>query len=446
MPEGRTGETVTFALTDPQIDRWSVLLEDANADATWVARCRKYESSRPRVQQEIVAFVGDYLAGNVATEDLKATLDRKTRTEWEGFGLKGMGGAMFLNMLVKYLPDTKALAKQLKAVLRAPSDTPTAKAQMRDFYRFLNGVIGSGEVQKRQVQPARTPFFVSSIWHLQDVERWPPFYISARNALSREGIYVSKRDPVEDYFNFRGCFMALQTALELKSWTLERLLAWHDRQSSPPPPPPPPPTASTSMADEVETEALEDEEGHARCDEAAVMFSHTHMQWLLAKIGRKLGCRVWVAANDRKKEWEGERLGDLSLDSLPDFGMDRQSQRLVSLIDVVWLRGAREVAAAFEIEHTTSIFSGLLRLSDLASLSPNLNFPLYVVAPENRLGEVARQLGRPTFQALELHHRCGFFSDIDLLRESEGIMRWANDVSAIDKLARRVDDDEESTS
>ncbi len=333
---------MTFDLTDAQVDKWRVLLEDANADAAWVKQCKGYEAKRPHVQREIVAFVGGYLAGNVSTEDLKATFDRKTRTEWEGFGLKGMGGAMFLNMLVKHIPDAKALAQQLKAVLRAPPDLPTAKAQMRAFYRFLNGVVESGKVQKRQVQPARTPFFVSSIWHLHDVEKWPPFYISARHALTREGIYVSSSDPVEDYFIFRECFIALQTALEVKSWTLERLLARHDRQSSPPPLPTPP---------------KEDDTG---CDEAAVMFSHTHIQWLLAKMGRKLGCRVWIAANDRKKEWEGERLGNLSLDALPDLGMDHRSQRLVSLIDVVWLRGAREVVAAFEIEHTTAIFSGLL--------------------------------------------------------------------------------------
>jgi hypothetical protein len=35
---------------------------------------------------------------------------------------------------------------------------------------------------------------------------------------------------------------------------------------------------------------------------------HTYVQWLLAKVGQHLGCRVWIAANDWRREWGGERL------------------------------------------------------------------------------------------------------------------------------------------
>jgi hypothetical protein len=110
------------------------------------------------------------------------------------------------------------------------------------------------------------------------------------------------------------------------------------------------------------------------------------------------------------------------------------------LIDVLWLKGANQVAAAFEIEHTTSIYSGLLRMSDLTASSPNLNFPLYIIAPEARLPQVEKELSRPTFQALELHKRCGFFSDEKLLQEADAIMQWANDPAVMEKLASRVPD------
>jgi hypothetical protein len=107
---------------------------------------------------------------------------------------------------------------------------------------------------------------------------------------------------------------------------------------------------------------------------------------------------------------------------------------------VVWLERANQVAAAFEVEHTTSIYSGLLRLADLASLTPNLTFPLYIVAPEERLESVRRELRRPTFQLLELHRRCGFFSDEALFAAADGIMRWGTGPAAIDRLASRVED------
>jgi type II restriction enzyme len=40
---------------------------------------------------------------------------------------------------------------------------------------------------------------------------------------------------------------------------------------------------------------------------------------------------------------------------------------MVRLIDVLWLTPSRsQVAAAFEVEHTTSIYSGILRMLDLS--------------------------------------------------------------------------------
>jgi hypothetical protein len=44
---------------------------------------------------------------------------------------------------------------------------------------------------------------------------------------------------------------------------------------------------------------------------------------------------------------------------------------LIEHIDVLWLRGNR-VEAAFEVEHTTAVSSGLIRMSDLITLHPNL--------------------------------------------------------------------------
>jgi len=145
-------------------------------------------------------------------------------------------------------------------------------------------------------------------------------------------------------------------------------------------------------------------------------------------------------SNDQNKMWNGEKLGDLSLKKFPNLWMDSEFQQIISLIDILWLKGINVVTAAFEIEHTTSIYSGLLRMSDLVALYPNINFPLYIVTPNVRLDKVRRELSRPTFQALELHKRCGFFSEEKLLQEAEHIMRWANHPSAIERLAAKVND------
>ena len=168
------------------------------------------------------------------------------------------------------------------------------------------------------------------------------------------------------------------------------------------------------------------------------VLDHAHVQWVLAKVGRQLGCQVWIAANDQRREWGGERLGSLSVPALPPLGLSPDSQRVVSMIDVVWLTGVNQVAAAFEVEHTTSVYSGLLRMADLAALSPNLSFPLYVVAPASRLPRVRRELMRPAFRALALDRRCRFFSSEALLKALPSLARWATGPDAIEKLAEMV--------
>ena len=68
--------------------------------------------------------------------------------------------------------------------------------------------------------------------------------------------------------------------------------------------------------------------------------------------------------------------------------------------------------SAFEIEATTAIYSGLLRMSDLIAMQPNLNIPLYLVAPDDRREKVMTEVNRPTFSRLNppLSEMCRFIS------------------------------------
>jgi hypothetical protein len=65
--------------------------------------------------------------------------------------------------------------------------------------------------------------------------------------------------------------------------------------------------------------------------------------------------------------------------------------------------------AAFEVEFTTSICSGLLRMSDLLALQPNLEISWYLVAPDEPRNKVEQELLGPTFSLREkqLPRICG---------------------------------------
>lgn len=100
------------------------------------------------------------------------------------------------------------------------------------------------------------------------------------------------------------------------------------------------------------------------------------------------------------------------------------TNRTIELIDVLWLKG-NTILAAFEIEATTSIYSGLLRMSDLLALQPNLDLALYLVAPDERRAKVRQEIARPTFAYREkpLPRVCGFVGFGKLMEKVEGIRR-----------------------
>lgn len=117
---------------------------------------------------------------------------------------------------------------------------------------------------------------------------------------------------------------------------------------------------------------------------------------MLIKIGLASGNDVWVARNDKSNVVSGEKFADITLNDLPNIGLDPDSSKTVEYIDDVWLRG-RRITSAFEVEHSTSIYSGILRLADLKVLQPNITFPLYITAPRRRKAKVFNELKRPTF-------------------------------------------------
>jgi hypothetical protein len=98
--------------------------------------------------------------------------------------------------------------------------------------------------------------------------------------------------------------------------------------------------------------------------------THEETQWLLLKLGSDLGLDVWVARNDRNRKHNGVNFRDIPRlrRELPRQ-FDDATNMTIELIDVLWLQGDA-IIAAFEVEHITAIYSGLLRMSDLVSISP----------------------------------------------------------------------------
>jgi type II restriction enzyme len=163
--------------------------------------------------------------------------------------------------------------------------------------------------------------------------------------------------------------------------------------------------------------------------------THAEIQLWLRELGSALGFDVWIAANDRSRLVRGGKLGDGCLAALPPSLAAIDS---VPLIDVLWLeRGGEHAVAAFEVEHTTSIYSGIVRMLDLASGAARALRGLYLVAPDAREDEVRRQLARPAFRRVgELSVRYLPYGELERNRAS--MARFGEGLKAVDAVARAL--------
>lgn len=167
--------------------------------------------------------------------------------------------------------------------------------------------------------------------------------------------------------------------------------------------------------------------------------THTQVQGWLRDLGRELGYDVWVAANDRNRSLGPGRLGDGCLDTLPHALEQSPGADAVRLIDVLWLeRASGQVAAAFEVEHTTSIYSGIVRMLDLAlGGGAEAANRLFLVAPDDREEDCRLQLQRPAFSRVaDLRVRYLCYSDLRDNRET--IARFGQGMKPIEALARAL--------
>jgi hypothetical protein len=135
-------------------------------------------------------------------------------------------------------------------------------------------------------------------------------------------------------------------------------------------------------------------------DRTQAVRESARIQALLAVIGEKMGFKIWVPKADRSAVLQEWTPADGSLMSVLPLNYNEPTLQTIEQIDVLWLKG-RAIVRAFEIEHTTAVYSGILRMADLLALQPNMDIKLHIVAPEARKAKVMGEIQRPVFSLLE---------------------------------------------
>jgi hypothetical protein len=165
---------------------------------------------------------------------------------------------------------------------------------------------------------------------------------------------------------------------------------------------------------EVEVEVPDRDEEEPQEGQAPVEVRASLMvQAKLVQLGATLGFNIWVPPGDRAKVTEvlSDTYRSKLVTTLP-LNYDLATLKTIENIDVIWLE-RRAIAHAFEVEHTTAIYSGLLRMADLLAMQPRMNISLHIVAPLERRDQVRREIVRPVFSVLEggaMAERCSLLT------------------------------------
>ncbi|MBA7529682.1 hypothetical protein ES705_21880 [subsurface metagenome] len=139
---------------------------------------------------------------------------------------------------------------------------------------------------------------------------------------------------------------------------------------------------------------------------AAEITNHSEAEAILLKLGLILGYDTY--SPDKNKVAYGQKLEELiSLDSIPQFSTPTLLDTIKN-IDIIWFEDEFPVCC-FEVEHTTGVTTGLLRLYQTSQLSTKL----FVVAPGDVLKKFEKELKKMPFRKIK--HRYIFRSYDDVV-------------------------------
>lgn len=164
---------------------------------------------------------------------------------------------------------------------------------------------------------------------------------------------------------------------------------------------------------------------------------HTEMQYHLLKIGNSLGFDVITAVNDKSKNHCGNNFSFLCLSRFPDLNTSAETAATIKLIDVLWFqKSTNNIIGAFEVEKSTSIYSGILRLTDLYFSIADGDEVFYIIIPDSREKDVVLQLSRPGIRNSKINIKYILFSE--LRTHFDAICKFGTDLTIMDKISKSV--------
>ncbi len=133
--------------------------------------------------------------------------------------------------------------------------------------------------------------------------------------------------------------------------------------------------------------------------------SHEGAEAVLLKLGNLLGYDTYTP--DSGRTYQEQKLGDIAtLKELPYFTSEKIMDS-VQNIDVVWLKDEWP-EYFFEVEHTTGVTPGLLRIYQVEKL----NAKFFIIGPQNVLKRFEREIEKAPFNRIKKKYRFRSYEDL----------------------------------
>lgn len=145
---------------------------------------------------------------------------------------------------------------------------------------------------------------------------------------------------------------------------------------------------------------------------------HAQIQIALLMIGKQLGFRTWIANNDKGIVYKNKRLIEhegviKNLDTEKPILGYQEAVRAALNIDCVWFKNGKLMPAVIEIEHSTGVTSGLVRMKNLKDNFLNLPTRYVIAAADDEREKVIREANKEQFK--ELNTKFFSYSSIEEL-------------------------------
>jgi hypothetical protein len=135
--------------------------------------------------------------------------------------------------------------------------------------------------------------------------------------------------------------------------------------------------------------------------------SHETAEAILLSLGNLLGFDTYTP--DKGRIVKGQTLGDIAtLQELPYFGSEKIMESAQN-IDVVWVKDEWP-EYFFEVEHSTGITPGLLRIYRVAE---KISAKCFIIGPAEMLPKFKREIEKPPFDKIKERYKFKSYEELE---------------------------------